>query len=214
MLTHEENELLTRVGPGTPMGDVMRRYWMPALLATEVPEPDCPPVRVGLLGEKLVAFRDTNGKIGLLEEFCAHRGTSLFLGRNEECGLRCVYHGWKFNTAGECVDIPNEPETSGFKDKVRILSYPCIERIGLVWAYMGDRQAPPPLPLFEWNSDPDNVPVMWRNYRACNWVQALEGDLDTSHVNFLHRVLDPSLNDTTPGPPSSRPGGQHQPYHD
>ncbi len=213
MLTQEENKTLCRVGLGTPMGTLMREYWIPLCLSTEV-EADGPARKIRLLGEDLVAFRATDGVVGLIETNCPHRGAAMYFGRNEECGLRCVYHGWKFNTAGECVDIPNEPETSGFKDKVRILSYPCIERIGLVWAYMGDRQAPPPLPLFEWNSDPDNVPVMWRNYRACNWVQALEGDLDTSHVNFLHRVLDPSLNDTTPGPPSSRPGGQHQPYHD
>ncbi len=200
MLTQEENETLCRVGLGTPMGTLMREYWIPLCLSTEV-EADGPARKIRLLGEDLVAFRTTDGVVGLIETNCPHRGAAMYFGRNEECGLRCVYHGWKFNTAGECVDIPNEPESSGFKDKVRILSYPCIERIGLVWAYMGARQTPPPLPLFEWNSDPDNVPVMWRNYRACNWVQALEGDLDTSHVNFLHRVLDPSLKDTTPGRP-------------
>ena len=118
MLSTEENKILTQVGPGTPMGEVMRRYWMPALLSSDIPEPDCPPVRVKLLGEELVAFRDTQGRVGLLEEFCPHRLASLFLGRNEENGLRCVYHGWKFDARGNCVDMPNEPEASRFKEKV------------------------------------------------------------------------------------------------
>ena len=116
MLAREENELITRVGPGTPMGDTMRRYWMPALLAWELPEPDCPPVRVKLLGEDLVAFRDTSGRIGLLDEYCPHRRVSLFFGRNEECGLRCVYHGWKFDVEGRCVDMMNEPDRTAFQE--------------------------------------------------------------------------------------------------
>ena len=117
MLAREDNELITRVGPGTPMGDTMRRYWMPALLAWELPEPDCPPVRVKLLGEDLVAFRDTSGRIGLLDEYCPHRRVSLFFGRNEECGLRCVYHGWKFDVDGHCVDMMNEPEELTFQEQ-------------------------------------------------------------------------------------------------
>ena len=120
MLSREQNELLVQVGPGTPMGDLFRRYWMPALLAEELPEPDCPPVRVKLLGEDLIAFRDTNGPLGLIDEFCPHRGASLFFGRNEEGGLRCVYHGWKFDVAGNCVDMPSEPEGSAFKDKIKL----------------------------------------------------------------------------------------------
>ena len=167
MLTQEENEMLCRVGPGTPMGTLLREYWMPLCLSTEV-RADGPARRVRLLGEDLVAFRATDGDVGLFETNCPHRGAAMYFARNEECGLRCVYHGWKFNIAGECVDMPNEPETSVFKDKVRILSYPCLERNGLVWTYMGARRTPPPLPLFDWNSDPDNVPVMWRKYRACN----------------------------------------------
>src|SRR5215813_558283 len=117
MLSKEENELITRVGPGTPMGDVIRRYWIPALLSEELPAADCPPARVRLLGEDLVAFRDTAGKVGVLEEYCPHRRASMFLGRNEENGLRCVYHGWKFDVEGTCVDMPNEPLESRFKDK-------------------------------------------------------------------------------------------------
>src|SRR5271170_8314312 len=108
MLPREDNELITRVGPGTPMGDTMRRYWIPALLAHEIPEPDCPPARVRLLGEDLVAFRDTEGAVGLIDAFCAHRRAPLFFGRNEECGLRCIYHGWKYDTTGQCVDLPSE----------------------------------------------------------------------------------------------------------
>src|SRR5829696_3355353 len=128
MVSKAENEMITRVGPGTPMGNVLRRYWMPALLAEDLPSPDCPPVRVRLLGEDLVAFRDSEGKVGLLDEFCPHRLASLFLGRNEESGLRCVYHGWKFDTAGNCIDMPSEPATSSFKGRIHLLAYPVVER--------------------------------------------------------------------------------------
>ena len=155
MLTHEENELITRIGAGTPMGNTMRRYWIPALLASELPEADCPPVRVKLLGEDLVAFRDTDGRIGLLDEFCPHRRVSLFFGRNEECGLRCVYHGWKFDVAGRCVDMMNEPEELGFKAKIHTTSYPVIELGGLVWTYMGPASAAPPPPNFAWTQVPE-----------------------------------------------------------
>src|SRR3972149_2009894 len=122
MLTREENELLSRVGPGTPMGEVMRRYWLPALLSSELPDPDSAPVRVKLLCENLVAFRDSNGRVGLLDEVCPHRGASLWLGRNEECGLRCIYHGWKFDIDGNCVDQMNEPE--GFAPKIPATAHP------------------------------------------------------------------------------------------
>src|SRR3989454_9471046 len=184
MLTHEENELITRIGAGTPMGTTMRRYWIPALLAWELPEPDCPPVRVKLLGEDLVAFRDTEGRIGLLEELCPHRRASLFFGRNEECGLRCVYHGWKFDVAGRCVDMPNEPEESNFKPKVRAVAYPCVERGGLFWAYLGPRETTPPLPELEPTMLADSTIQVYQ--RECNWVQALEGDIDTCHTVYLH----------------------------
>src|SRR5690349_1848681 len=148
MLNREENEILCRVGPGTPMGEVFRRFWMPALLPWELPDPDSPPVRFRLLGEDLVAFRDTTGKVGVVAENCPHRGASLFFGRNEEEGLRCVYHGWKFDAAGNCVDMPNEPAESDFRHKVKAVAYPCRERNGIVWTYMGTRSDPPPLP--EW----------------------------------------------------------------
>ena len=150
VISRTDNDLLTQTHRGTPMGDLMRRYWMPALLASELPEPDCPPVRVRLLGEDLVAFRDTAGRIGLLEEFCPHRRASLFLGRNEEHGIRCVFHGWKFDVAGRCLDMMNEPADSDFKDKISIASYPVVEVGDVVWAYMGPSDRRPPEPMFEW----------------------------------------------------------------
>src|SRR3954468_7657109 len=145
MLTKDDNELLCRVGPGTLMGNLLRRYWTPALLSAEVPTPDSPPVRVRLLGEDMVAFRDTEGRVGLGANACPHRGASLFFGRNEEAGLRCVYHGWKFDVEGTCTDMPNEPAESDFKSKVKAVAYPCVERNGLIWTYMGPRETLPPL---------------------------------------------------------------------
>ncbi len=186
MLTSEQNEKLTRVGPGTPMGDVMRRYWIPALLSWELAEPDCPPIEVRLLGEELVAFRDTDGTVGLVSAFCAHRRVSLFWGRNEEHGLRCVYHGWKFDAAGQCVDMPSEPAESNFKDRVRIPAYPTYEAGGVVWAYMGPAEKQPAPPLFEWTQVPPEQRALSKVWEECNWLQALEGGIDTSHSNFLH----------------------------
>jgi phenylpropionate dioxygenase-like ring-hydroxylating dioxygenase large terminal subunit len=186
MLTREENELVSRVGPGTPMGDLMRCYWLPALLSSELPSPDADPVRVVLLGEELIAFRDTAGRVGLLAHNCPHRGASLFFGRNEEAGLRCVYHGWKFDADGACIDMPNEPAESDFRNKVRAVAYPTLERGGIVWAYMGPRSEPPPLPDLEPNMLPGAERHAGAIQRACNWLQALEGDIDTSHLGFLH----------------------------
>src|SRR5215475_9546685 len=154
MVTKLENERLTRVGPGTPMGETMRRYWMPALLSWELPEPDCPPVRVKLLGEQLVAFRATDGRIGLIEEFCPHRRASLWLGRNEENGLRCVFHGWKFAVDGSCTEMPSEPAEYDFKEKVRMTAYPTVEVGDVVWAYMGPADKQPAPPAFEWATVP------------------------------------------------------------
>ncbi|MCL2788975.1 MAG: Rieske 2Fe-2S domain-containing protein [Micrococcales bacterium] len=186
MLSPEDNELVTRVGPGTLMGTLMREYWLPALLSSELQGPDSDPVRVVLLGEQLVAFRDTNGSVGLLAHACPHRGASLYFGRNEECGLRCVYHGWKFDVAGSCVDMPSEPPESNFKSKVKAGAYPCVERGGLVWAYMGPREVPPPLPDIEATMLPSDETRVFAVQRECNWLQSLEGDVDTVHVGFLH----------------------------
>jgi phthalate 4,5-dioxygenase len=199
MLSSEENELLTRIGPGTAMGDLLRQYWIPALISSELPGPDGPPLRVRLLGEDLIAIRTTSGQVGLMEQSCPHRRASLFLGRNEEDGIRCAYHGWKFDVQGRCVDMPNESPGCSLQEKVRLKAYPCRERHGVVWAYLGPRPEPPPLPDFEWNLAPDDIPFLWRNYRACNWVQCLEGDVDSSHINYLHRTLDETDHSTVPG---------------
>jgi phenylpropionate dioxygenase-like ring-hydroxylating dioxygenase large terminal subunit len=198
MLSPNENELLTRVGPRTPMGDLIRHYWIPALMSSELPAPDGSPLRVRLLGENLIAFRTTSGSVGLLAHGCPHRGASLFFGRNEAEGLRCVYHGWKFDVGGRCVDMPSEPPDSDFKHKVRARAYPCHERNGIVWAYMGPREAPPPLPDLEPNLLPDVQVEMWMALRECNWVQALEGDIDTAHLALLH-LGSVSPDQVTPG---------------
>ena len=186
MLKREQQELLTQTGPGTPMGELFRRYWVPALLAKELPEPDCPPVRVRLLGENLVAFRDTAGKLGLIGEFCAHRGVSLYFGRNEECGLRCPYHGWKYDADGNCVEVPSEPEDSNFRKKMKLKSYPCTERGGVIWTYMGPPEFKPALPELEWAMVPETHHFVSKRLQECNYLQAMEGGIDSSHVSFLH----------------------------
>lgn len=193
MLSQEDTTLLTRVGPGTPMGDLIRQFWIPALLSTELSETDGPPVRLRLLGEDLIGFRDTSGNVGILGNHCPHRGASLFFGRNEEHGLRCVYHGWKYDVAGRCVDMPNEPPESNFKERIHQLAYPCQERGGVVWTYMGPRTTPPPLPDLEPNMLPERQTNVWAAMRECNWAQGLEGDIDTSHFNFLHEIIDPTF---------------------
>ena len=193
MLSHLENETLTRTGPGTPMGETMRRYWIPALLSAELPEPDSAPIRVQLMGEKLVAFRDTTGRVGLLDEFCPHRQASMFLGRNEECGLRCVYHGWKFNVDGDCLDMMNEPEGSDFHTKVRITAYPTLDQGGVIWAYMGPEGKKPPPPHFEWTSLRPDQRIVTRTWQECNWLQALEGGIDSMHASALHTLLKPDV---------------------
>jgi len=154
MLTREQNDTLTQTGPGTPMGELFRRYWIPALLAVELPEPDCPPVRVKLMSERLIAFRDTQGRLGLIDEFCAHRGVSLWFGRNEESGLRCPYHGWKYDVTGQCVEVPSEPVESGFCGKIKLKGYKLIERGGVLWAYLGPPDLEPPEPAHEWATVP------------------------------------------------------------
>lgn len=187
MITAEQNRLLTRTGPGTPMGDTFRRYWIPALLAEELPEPDCAPVRVPLLSEKLLAFRDTNGKIGLISEFCAHRGVSLWFGRNEEAGIRCPYHGWKYDTDGQCTEVPSESAQSGYCKKIKLTSYPCIEMGGVIWTYMGPPELQPEPPSFEWVGLPASHRFLSKRIQETNYLQAMEGGIDSSHVSFLHR---------------------------
>lgn len=190
MLAAEDNETLVRVGPGTPMGDWMRLFWLPFYPADGLPA-DGQPKRVRLLGEDLVAFRDSDGRPGLVDNACPHRGAPLMFARNEECGLRCVYHGWKFDVAGRILDLPAEPEGSKLKQRVRLNAYPCRERNGVIWTYMGpERDTPPPLPQIEWNLVPaDNVHVSFR-VQECNWLQALEGEIDSAHAPILHGRID------------------------
>lgn len=186
MFSREENDLLTRVGAGTAMGMLMRRYWLPALLSEEIPLPDCPPVRVRLLGEDLVAFRDSEGRTGLLGEHCSHRGTSLFFGRNEACGLRCIYHGWKYDVGGNVLETPAEPADSDFKKKIQHTAYPCREIAGMVFTYMGPREQMPLFPAYEWVSLSTERMHVVKSYLECNYLQGIEGDFDSSHTTFLH----------------------------
>jgi phthalate 4,5-dioxygenase len=186
MLKQELNELLTQTGPGTPMGDLFRQYWLPALLAEELPEDDCPPVRVKILSERLVAFRDSDGRYGLIDEFCAHRGVSLWFGRNEKGGLRCVYHGWKYDVTGQCLEVPSEPENSTFCANVKLTSYPLVKVGDILWTYLGDPASQPPLPEFEFIHVPPEQTYSSKRWQECNWLQALEGGIDSSHVSWLH----------------------------
>jgi phthalate 4,5-dioxygenase len=187
MLKKEHSDLLTQTGPGTPMGQMFRRYWMPALLAEELPENDCPPVRVKLLSERLLAFRDSQGRYGLIDEYCAHRGVSLWFGRNEDCGLRCPYHGWKYDVTGQCTEVPSEPEGSEFPKRIKLKNYPLIERGGVLWTYMGPPEKQPPAPEWEFANVPSSQSISTKRLQECNWLQALEGGIDSSHVSWLHR---------------------------
>jgi len=181
----KDSDDLVRVGPGTVMGGMMRQYWLPAAMSSEI-ERDGAPLRLLLLGERLIAFRDSSGRVGVMDHRCPHRCASLFLGRNEEDGIRCVYHGWKFDTQGNCVDMPNTPARHDFKEKVKAKAYKVAERNGLVWVYMGDRAEAPPLPGIEASLLPESELQIVFAQRECNWLQALEGDIDTSHFGFLH----------------------------
>ncbi|WP_417515421.1 Rieske 2Fe-2S domain-containing protein [Minwuia sp.] len=192
MLTREDNELLTRTGPDTPMGALFRRFWQPVALAEEVATPDEPPKRVRYMGEDFLLFRQTDGKIGLVEPRCAHRGADLYFGRNEDCGLRCVYHGWKFDADGGCVDIPNmQPGRArdNIMKSARIRSLPVREWGGQIWAWFGEPDAAPELPLVEWALVPPQNRYVSKKLQECNWAQSLEGAVDTAHFSYVHRVL-------------------------
>ena len=191
MLSPHDNELLTRTGAGTPMGDLFRRFWLPALLCEEVPERDGPPVRVRLFGEDLIAFRETSGAVALVQARCPHRGAELYWGRNEEHGIRCVYHGWKFDTAGRCIEMPSEPPESRFQEKVSITAYPTREYGGIVWAYTGPPELPlPDLPKLEFGLVPPEHLFVSKKLQQCNWAQAVEGAIDTAHFSFLHMPVE------------------------
>ncbi|HEY1288583.1 MAG TPA: Rieske 2Fe-2S domain-containing protein [Burkholderiales bacterium] len=187
MLSSADNELLTRTGPGTPMGEYFRRYWLPVALSRELAEPDGTPLRVEILGEKLLAFRDTQGRVGLVEPACAHRGADLFYGRNEEGGIRCIYHGWKYDVAGRCIEMPNVPPGAAYHGKISIKAYPTREAAELVWAYLGPRErTPEALPQLEFAELPPAQRYVSKRLQECNWAQSVEGALDTAHFSFLH----------------------------
>jgi nitrite reductase/ring-hydroxylating ferredoxin subunit len=185
MITHEQNEMLCRVGRGTVMGDLMREFWTPACLSSEL-QADGSPMRLMLFGEKLIAFRDTHGRVGIFDHRCPHRCASLFFGRNEEGGIRCVYHGWKFDVEGNCLDQPNLPDKNKYPAGTKAIAYKVAERAGIVFVYMGKRAVAPPLPDLEAISVEHREGTIALSHRECNWLQALEGDVDTSHLGFLH----------------------------
>jgi phthalate 4,5-dioxygenase oxygenase subunit len=190
MISREDNELLCRVGPGTPMGKLMREYWLPCLPSTEFPGPDSSVKRMTLLGENFVMWRDTKGRMGAMAEACPHRGASLYFARNEDCGLRCVYHGWKFDIEGNCIDMPSEPAESAFKEKIKAKAYPCREVNHMIWVYLGPRKEPPALPAFEINTLPEDrvgPPIIMME--EANWMQNMEGDIDTVHLDWVHSKL-------------------------
>jgi len=194
MLSHEKNAILTQSGPDAPMGKFMRAFWTPAMTAAEIPPADEPPVRLQLLGERLVVFRDSAGRVGVLEENCPHRGASLFFGRNEEGGIRCVYHGWKFDVDGGCMDMPTEPAGSRMCNNVKARAYPARIAGGLLWVYMGSGEAPA-LPDFGFIGVPGDHVYASRWHQECNYAQAMEGELDSAHVGFLHRMVNHTSED-------------------
>ena len=177
-------ETLVRTGAGTPVGNLLRRYWVPCLLSSEIEKPDSPQVRVQIMGERLLAFRDSDGRPGLISEFCSHRGASLYFGRNEEGGIRCSYHGLKFDVSGKCIDVPQAPQVC---ERMSITGYPCVERAGIVWAYMGPPEKKPEPPGVEWANLPEGHVFVSKRLQECNYLQAMEGGIDTSHVSFVHR---------------------------
>jgi phenylpropionate dioxygenase-like ring-hydroxylating dioxygenase large terminal subunit len=190
MLSAEENTRLTSTNAGTPMGALFRRFWLPVLALDELAESDGPPLRLRVMGEELIAFRDTDGAIGIVSAYCAHRRAHLFFGRNEGCGLRCVYHGWKFDVSGQCVEMPTEPADSTFRQRVSIKSYPAREWGGLIWVYMGPPDRLPELPKLGWSLVPNSHRIVARTFHECNYMQGLEGEIDTAHISFLHKWFD------------------------
>src|SRR6478752_3678937 len=195
MLSKADNDFLTRAGKDSPMGALLRRFWMPALLSEELPERDSPPKKIRLMGEDLLAFRDSNGRIGIVEPHCPHRGAKLYYGRNEECGLRCAFHGWKFDVEGNCIDLPTSPPESAYKDTIQLHAYPVREWADIVWVYLGPRDNVPELPQLELGLVPASSRYVSKKWQDCNWVQSLEGAIDTAHFSFLHRI--PSQDEKT-----------------
>jgi phthalate 4,5-dioxygenase len=195
MLRAEDNEFLTESGSGTPMGELLRRFWLPVLLSAELPDADGTPKKIIVMGEELLAFRDSRGVVGVIDQYCPHRGANLWLGRNEECGIRCVYHGWKFDTDGRCVNMPTSYPDLNAKDLIRIKSYPVREWGEMIWAYMGPADAVPELPDLEMALVPASHRYVSKKWQDCNWVQALEGSIDTAHFTFAHLSFDKEANE-------------------
>lgn len=182
----QQNEILCRVEREAPMGKVMRHHWMPACMIEEVSDPDCTPLRVRLLGENMVVFRDTNGRVGALNEACPHRGASLAFGRNEECGLRCLYHGWKFDVDGNALDMFSEPVDARIRSIMKTRAYPARESGGFVWVWMGDPAAARDFDPPNWAAAPAEKISIMKMHAACNWAQVLEGSIDSAHSSSLH----------------------------
>ena len=205
MLSREDNDCLTQTDAATPMGEYFRRFWQPVALTEELPEADGAPIRVTIMGEEMVAFRDTEGRVGFIDARCPHRGAHMYFGRNEECGLRCVYHGWKFDVTGKAVDLPNVPPGRALHDTVRIKSYPTREYGDIVWAYMGpETEHLPEMPMLEFGQvDADHRYVM-KQRMECNWAQIMEGDLDTSHFSFLHMPAPSVASNENPDAPADQ----------
>lgn len=214
----EDHKLLAETGQDTSMGRLLRRYWTAALLSREL-EAGGAPVRVRLMAEDLIAFRSPDGQVGLLAEHCSHRGASLYFGKNEDCGLRCWYHGWKYDADGNCIDMPNEPPQTQFKHRVKHLSYPCVERNGVIWAYMGPSEKQPPLPALEWLTLPETHVYVSKRRQRCHWTQGMEGDLDSAHLSILHndllrqRAADPRNRSAVWAMRELQPTLQTQPFH-
>jgi phthalate 4,5-dioxygenase oxygenase subunit len=192
MLSREDNELVTNTNRGTPTGDLFRRFWLPVALSEEVAARDGTPVRVKALGEDLVAFRDTDGQVGLVDAYCPHRGAPLFFGRNEECGLRCLYHGWKFDVEGNIVDMSSEPDGAALKKSLQHKAYPAREAGGFVWIWMGPRDAMREFEPPAWAPHPGCRTSIVKMHAACNWAQVLEGSIDSAHSSSLHSTEMPA----------------------
>ena len=186
MMKITDNEILIRTNAGTPMGSLFRRYWLPALTSSELPHADCPPVRLPILGEKLLAFRNSEGNVGVVNEACPHRQASLYFGRSEQCGIRCAYHGWHFDINGNCLDIPSEGPDSKIKKRVVLKAYPTFERNGVIWVFLGEGEKPP-TPALEWSLLPEQNLFVSRRLQECNYFQVMEGGLDSSHLSWLHQ---------------------------
>ena len=187
MLSATDNAYLNSSEPDTPMGNYLRCHWHPVALSEEVAKPDCAPIRLKVMGEDLLLFRDSKGKTGLIEPFCAHRGADLFFGRNEECGIRCIYHGWKYDIHGNCIDMPNVPKDAAYHGKIKIKAYPTQEFADMVWAYMGPPDIQPfEVPQLEAGLVPPSHRYVTKRLVECNWTHSMEGALDTAHFSFLH----------------------------